>query len=62
VARDVDFNVTASDKTGPALSSAAKKFAKAHEQMKDDAEKAFGGLGRSLIATANLAGPKVRPP
>jgi hypothetical protein len=59
MARDVDFNVTASDKTGPALSAAARNFAKAQDKMKQDAEKAFGGLGRGLIATANLAGPKI---
>jgi hypothetical protein len=59
VARDVEFNVTASDKTGNALNKAAREFEKTQQKIKDDAEKAFGGLGRSLIATANLAGPKV---
>lgn len=59
MARDVEFNVTASDKAGNALSSAARKVEQTQRKMAQDAEKAFGGLGRSLIATANLAGPKI---
>lgn len=59
MARDVEFNVTAGDKTGPALNAAARKFEQTQKRIRDDAEKAFGGVGRSLIAAANLAGPKV---
>lgn len=59
MARDVDFNVTASDKTGNALASAAREMEKTQKRIKDDAEKAFGGLSRSLVAAGSLAGPKI---
>lgn len=59
MARDVEFNVTASDKTGNAMSSAARELEKTQKRIRADAEKAFGGLGRSLIAAGNLAGPKI---
>jgi hypothetical protein len=59
MARDVEFNVTASDRTGNAMRSAARELEKTQKRIRDDAEKAFGGFGRSLIAAGNLAGPKV---
>lgn len=59
MARDVEFNATASDRTGPALSAVARNFEKTQKKIRDDAEKASGSIGRSLIGAANLAGPKV---
>jgi hypothetical protein len=55
VTRDVDFNVTASDKTGNALNKAAQQFEKTQRRIKDSAEKTFDGVGKGLTA----AGPKV---
>jgi hypothetical protein len=59
MARDVEFNVTASDRTGNALNAAARRVAATQKKMTDDAEKSFGGLGKHLISVAELAGPRV---
>jgi hypothetical protein len=59
VARDVEFNLTASDKTGPALSKAEQAFAKTQAKIKKDGEESLGGLGKSLINVAEKVSPKL---
>lgn len=70
MARDVDFNVTANDRTGNALGAAARNVErtqrkiqedakKSHDRMKADAEKSLGGLGKSLISMAAKVSPQL---
>lgn len=48
MARDVEFGVTASDKTGAALASAEAKFKQSQERMRRESKKTGDGLGDSL--------------
>jgi hypothetical protein len=70
VARDVEFNVTASDKTGNALNAAARAFErtqkritsdheKAQAKIRGDADKAFAGLGGRLLSAVGAVSPKL---
>jgi hypothetical protein len=63
--RDVEFNVTSSDKTGPGLASAERRFKATQDKMRKDSErfqKVFGdgigkGLSDGLASASRIAGP-----
>jgi hypothetical protein len=60
VARDVEFNLTATDKTGPALSKAEQAFVKSQQRMKAEADKRAEGLfGNNLVRAAAKVAPRV---
>jgi hypothetical protein len=48
MARDVEFAVTASDKTGMALASAEKHFADTQKRIRAESKKTGDGLGDDL--------------
>src|SRR4051812_23342897 len=52
MARDVEYAVTASDKTGTALASAEAKFKATQDRIKKDSDKATEGLTRMGSAGA----------
>lgn len=59
MARDVEVNVTASDKTGPGLKSAERSFAQTQKRLakqQDDAKEKFG---KSLGTTLNNIAPQL---
>lgn len=55
MARDVEFNVTANDKTGPALASAEAKFAATQKRIEDKQRQSQDRLTRDI----DVAGSKV---
>lgn len=57
MARDVDFNVTASDKTGAALSSAERRVKATQDRMRKQAEDTFGGVGKGLLRSIVAVSP-----
>lgn len=60
MARDVEFNLTASDKTGPALSKAEQAFVRSSQRIKATADKTADGMfGNGLIKAAARAAPKI---
>jgi hypothetical protein len=60
VARDVEFNLTASDKTGPALSKAEQAFVRSQRRIKETADKAADGIyGSNLVKAVGRIAPKI---
>lgn len=55
MARDVDFNVTASDRTGNALNSAARRVKKTEA----DTKKSLSGLSAGVVDLASRISPKL---
>lgn len=56
MARDVEFNVTASDKTGTALAAAEAKFKASQERIRRESKKTGKGVGDDLLGGADRAG------
>jgi len=59
MARDVEFNVTASDRTGNALSSAERRIKASQDKMRRDAESSLGTVGKSLLRGIESVAPGV---
>lgn len=60
MARDVDFNLTASDKSGPALSSLAAGAKRTQDRISKDTRKSQDDLwGSGLVQLAGKASPKL---
>jgi hypothetical protein len=60
VARDVDFNLTASDKTGPALSKAEREFRETNARIEKEQERAARALARTRETEARKSADKIR--
>jgi hypothetical protein len=56
MARDVEFNVTASDKTGPALESAWQKFKRTNDKIEKESEKSNAKVAKRF---ESVVGPKI---
>lgn len=59
MARDVEFNVTASDKTGSALAEAERKLKAAQERIRRDSKTTGDGFGKSLLDGITKVSPKL---
>jgi hypothetical protein len=59
MARDVEFNYTASDKTGAAATSVERRFKKTAESVKKDSDKLGDGIGKSLVQGIEKFSPKL---
>jgi hypothetical protein len=59
MARDVEFNVTASDKTGAALSSAERGFLATSKRIDDIGKKTGDSLGKGLLKSVAATSPKL---
>lgn len=59
MARDVEFNVTASDKTGTALAAAEAKFKASQERIRRESKKTGDGLGDDLGKGVERAAPSI---
>lgn len=57
MARDVEFNITASDRSGSALASAEAKFAASQQRIRKQSEKTGSHLGDSLTKGVSKAAP-----
>lgn len=59
MARDVEFNYTASDKTGPASQSVVRTMRKTGEQVKKDQDKLNSDFAKSVVKLAEGVSPKL---
>ena len=59
MARDVEFNVTASDKTGMALASAEAKFKASQERIRKESKKTGDGIGDNIKKGVDKAAPDI---
>jgi hypothetical protein len=60
VARDVDFNLTAKDKTGPALAAAERGFKSSQDRIRKKSEETSEKLyGNALVRAATRAAPRI---
>jgi hypothetical protein len=59
VAKDVEFNYTASDKTGPAADSVTRRMKKTGEQVKKDNDKLSSDLAKNVVKLAEQVSPKL---
>jgi hypothetical protein len=59
VARDVEFTVTASDKTGVALASAEAKFKTSQDRIRRESDKTGEHIGRGMTDGVGRAGPRM---
>lgn len=59
MARDVEFNVTASDKTGTALASAEAKFKASQERIRRESDKTGNSMGDSFKRGVSKSGPGI---
>jgi hypothetical protein len=57
--RDVEFNYTASDRTGPATESVARRAKNTQDKIKRDQDKAFKDFTRNAERMGTIAGGKV---
>lgn len=59
MARDVDFNYTASDKTGEAAASVTRRMKKTGDQVKKDSDKISSDFAKGIVSLANVVSPKL---
>lgn len=59
MARDVEFNMTASDRTGPAFDGVARKSEQTQEKIRKDSEKTSRNAGDSWVKGLTAAAPRV---
>lgn len=59
MARDVEFNLTASDKTGNALTAAARRFEEANKKIKTDQDKLGDDVRKGLLKAVDQVAPKL---
>jgi hypothetical protein len=59
VARDVDFNYTASDKTGEAAASVERRMRKTGENVKRENDKLSNDFAKGIVALAGTVSPKL---
>lgn len=57
--RDVEINVTASDKTAPGLSSVERRFKKTSDNVKRESDKMGSNVGKGLIDAVEAFSPKL---
>jgi hypothetical protein len=57
--RDVEFNYTASDKTGPAAASAERRMRKTAESIKKDSDKLSSDFARKVVKMAESVSPQL---
>lgn len=59
MARDVEFNATASDKTGPALASVERHFKSTNDKIDKLGKNAGESLGKNVLKSAATIAPKL---
>ncbi len=59
MARDVEFNMTASDRTDGPLARVAANFKRTQDKIKRDGESSGDGLGKGLLRGVERTGPKI---
>lgn len=59
MARDVEFAVTASDKTGSALAAAEAKFKASQERIRRESKTTGDGMGKSLLDGISKVSPRL---
>jgi hypothetical protein len=59
VARDVEFNMTASDKTGPAMASVAGNAEKTQEKIRRSSDRTSAAAGDGWVKSFIKTGPKI---
>lgn len=59
MARDVEFNYTANDKTGTAATSAANRMRKTSDSITKDGDRAAKGFEKSILQVADGISPKL---
>lgn len=59
MARDVEVNVTANDKTGNALASAERRFKKTADNTKRESDKMGSNIGKGLVSIIETFAPKL---
>jgi hypothetical protein len=59
VARDVEYDVIANDKTDAGLASAERRFKKTSDNVKRESDKMSGTIGKSLVSAVETFSPRL---